>query len=578
MLFVPLWFCTLPAVLSLRCRFFSQNNRPIYECLNVSVFGTEATLSGSVTASGYSRGTILPTVPPGTMTFKIAHTRIKTLVRVGNPEIVTLKLNFCELRAVAADAFAQSTNLKQIDLSHNLLTHFSFDSLAFSPSFSGPPTSGGILQVERLVLAYNRFETIPDLSALHALRDLDISHNQIVRIPDGSLLLPRLEWIDLSHNLLARVQRLQFGGALRIVELDANPWNCDCALRDFVAFQRETLISRSLRCQQPPPLRGMKWDDLALSDFACGPEVRHPLHEVISTTSGDIVTMTCEVAGDPTPTVFWRHNHSTIPLKSDTRTSITAKQHEHATLSGKPTTVHALIINAVTTEDENTYWCVARAGYNMIRKRFDLFVLSPQLEMPSNTDFRDLFNGGAEFSSSKHEEEMPLQDEDGSQERKRDGKEADGVQTVLARQHPVWTVVLISVVVLACILLLAFCIFVFRMHMITPEDRNGDQKRFIVGEQVVTQDGASKHNTTTKGALPIVRLHNVDDGVRTELLNHSAPLEDVTAQRENESTQVVRKDSSEPHCRSRLDEWTPKAPLAQYDTDTSVLPIVQTSL
>uniref|UniRef100_A0A915B1I4 Ig-like domain-containing protein n=1 Tax=Parascaris univalens TaxID=6257 RepID=A0A915B1I4_PARUN len=557
MLFVPLWFCTLPAVLSLRCRFFSQNNRPVYECVNVSAFGTEVQITDIAAAGG--RGVILPIVPPGTMTFKIAHTRIETLARVGNPEIVTLSVNFCELRSVAADAFARSTNLKQIDLSHNLLTHLSFDTIA-SLHPSGPPTHG-VPRVERLILAYNRFETIPDLSLLHTLRDLDLSHNQIMRIPDRSLLLPRLEWIDLSHNSLTRIRRSDFGRAIRIVELNANPWNCDCKLRDFVAFQRETLISRSLRCKEPPPLRGIKWDDLALSDFACGPRIKQPLYEAVNALNGERITLTCEVSGDPTPSVSWKRNDSTISLGSAKWMTVTSKQPQQTFfVDGQPAT-----IDVVDAEDENTYWCVARAGYNTLRKRFDLTLVNSPSEISENTGFHETPHGENELSSSE-DDGLPKKD----REYRIPGGRENEERAMLAERHPIWTLLLISVVALACLLLIAFCVFVFRMQKANYENRNGNRKYFTASDEEVPHSG----QRTSKGAAAILEIQNGESGIHTELLNSEA-IE--RTQKDEENTDLVKSESEELH-RCFLDEWTPKAPLAQYDTDTSVLPIVQTSL
>ncbi|VDK49748.1 unnamed protein product [Anisakis simplex] len=550
MLFVPLWLCTIPAVLSLRCRLFAQNNRPIYECINIS------TASGSVA----SRGVTLPTVPPGTMTFKIVNARVETLESVGNPEIVTFMMNDCRLSAVSTNAFALSTNLKQIDLSHNLLTHSSFD--AFKYHNHSPPLHQ---HIERLILSYNRFEVIPNLSALNALRDLDLSHNQIIRIPDASLLLPKLEWIDLSYNSLTNVRKWQFSNRIRFIELHENPWNCDCALRDFVAFQRETLISRSLRCKQPPPLHGIKWDDLELSDFTCGPEISAPLHEVISASRGELIQMNCEVVGDPIPNVSWITNQSNAPLKWN--------------------------INEVSAEDENTYWCIARAGYGMMRKRFDLTLSSNDIKLPSDADFRDLINENVEFTSLVDDEtdghmSVLSADEnadDGTRNVWMKNDDSDIMLKILLGGHPFLMVILLTVIVLACALLLSFCAFVYRMH--TTSRRNhmlperkcfiANERNLLVQDQNVTTKITTSSSNKCGSSPPLVIINHTDNGIQSGLNNSTLsvqkPITDSNHYDDN-SSEGMQLD------RCHLDEWTPKAPLAQYDRDTSVLPIVQTSL
>lgn len=209
-------------------------------------------------------------------------------------------------------------------------------------------------------------------------------------------------------------------------------------------------------------------------------------------------------------------------------------------------------------EDENTYWCIARAGYNTLRKRFDLTLVNSPLEISKNTDFHGIFHSGNDrFPKDDHEYSI------------RGGKENEE-ETVLAERHPIWTLLLISVVVLACLLLMAFCVFVFRNQKANYENRNANRKHFTASDEEVSHSGQK----TTKGAAPILEIENGDSGIHTELLSSEA-IERI--QKEEENTHLVKSESEELH-RCFLDEWTPKAPLAQYDTDTSVLPIVQTSL
>ncbi|VDM10901.1 unnamed protein product [Wuchereria bancrofti] len=160
-------------------------------------------------------------------------------------------MNFCNLSDISPGAFIFATNLRKLDLSHNLLRTLEFKS--DSPFF-----------IQNLIISYNDFMTIPLLYSLQQLRHLDISHNKIRYLDGYDLLLPKLEVVDLSHNQLHVVKPTNFGNMIRIIELDGCPWRCDCHLRDFIAFQRKTLNAKSSHCYEPAQIHGISWDDLSL--------------------------------------------------------------------------------------------------------------------------------------------------------------------------------------------------------------------------------------------------------------------------------------------------------------------------
>ncbi|MFH4982907.1 hypothetical protein AB6A40_009616 [Gnathostoma spinigerum] len=211
------------------CRLFSLNNRPLYECTNASL-------------------NEIPQIPSGTMTLQMSHNPLRSLALLNNSEIVSLLMQNCQLQRIAPEAFSYAINLRELDLSNNYL-----GVLVFRPTW---------LRIERLNLAHNAFRIVPDLSNLKYLTYVDLSHNAITELPHGHLLLPQLEWIDLSNNALSNIIHSNIPQSTKILELDRNHWNCDCRLREFVRYQRRTLVARSLSCSQPPSLLGVKWDDL----------------------------------------------------------------------------------------------------------------------------------------------------------------------------------------------------------------------------------------------------------------------------------------------------------------------------
>uniref|UniRef100_A0A8C4ULT4 LRRCT domain-containing protein n=1 Tax=Falco tinnunculus TaxID=100819 RepID=A0A8C4ULT4_FALTI len=96
-------------------------------------------------------------------------------------------------------------------------------------------------------------------------RRLELAGNGLRALP-ATLLPAGLEELDLRNNSLQRLaapelRSLEAPGlrGLRLT-LGSNPLSCDCALRPFLAWLRAATTrvpdARSLRCAQPPLLRG----------------------------------------------------------------------------------------------------------------------------------------------------------------------------------------------------------------------------------------------------------------------------------------------------------------------------------
>lgn len=216
------------------CRQFTQNNRRVYECINVTFQN-------------------ISPIPSGTMVLRILHSMIRYLSLLNNTEIVTVIMNFCNLSDISPRAFIFATNLRKLDLSHNLLQTLEFKNDSHSHFF-----------IQNLIISYNNLMAVPLLYSLQQLTHLDLSHNKIRYLAEYNLLLPKLEVVDLSYNQLHVVKPTNFGDMIRIIELDGCPWQCDCHLRDFVAFQRKTLNAKSSRCYEPVQIRDIDWNDLSL--------------------------------------------------------------------------------------------------------------------------------------------------------------------------------------------------------------------------------------------------------------------------------------------------------------------------
>ncbi|CAB3399989.1 unnamed protein product [Caenorhabditis bovis] len=128
-----------------------------------------------------------------------------------------------------------------------------------------------------LILSKNRIRKISMASNIHLLTNLqklDLSHNQIASIEDGSFAnLKQLKDLNLANNKLRHFSSSFLGRSSPIesLQLSGNDIPCDCrisSLVEWLQFNRSRSIDIHL-CSHPDSKAGVPYSDLSLEDLQC---------------------------------------------------------------------------------------------------------------------------------------------------------------------------------------------------------------------------------------------------------------------------------------------------------------------
>jgi len=127
-----------------------------------------------------------------------------------------LDLSECQLMQVpdAVYHLMRHTELKSCDLSGNVITKIP---PKFAVKFS---------LITDLNLSHNQMSKLPDeIADLGSLQRLDISHNAYIALPDAVFRIPKLQQLFANNNHIVdvEVERLEAAPSLETVDLTNNP-------------------------------------------------------------------------------------------------------------------------------------------------------------------------------------------------------------------------------------------------------------------------------------------------------------------------------------------------------------------
>ncbi|XP_022919584.1 leucine-rich repeat-containing protein 20 isoform X2 [Onthophagus taurus] len=157
-----------------------------------------------------------------------------------------LDLSECELMQVpdAVYHLMRHTELKSCDLSGNVITKIP---PKFAVKFS---------LISALNLSHNQMSKLPDeIADLGSLQRLDISHNTFISLPSAIFKAPKLELLNASDNHIADVDVEEIKEAPSLIALDLrnNPLTVRC--HDQIAQITEIQVDLTPRQRED-------WEDL----------------------------------------------------------------------------------------------------------------------------------------------------------------------------------------------------------------------------------------------------------------------------------------------------------------------------
>ena len=172
-----------------------------------------------------------------------------------NLQMVNLHAN--KIDYIGEDAFRGVTNLRQLDLSDNYISTMKSGAIprwVLILNLNGNPLKR---------LEPNNFLSSP------LLRQLLMERCEIEFIHPNALVVG-LQLINLRSNKLTHLNETVFKEQrqLTTLQLEDNPWDCDCNLRRFRDWYYKYDVG-SVKCQSPKGLNGKIWKNLTSFDFLC---------------------------------------------------------------------------------------------------------------------------------------------------------------------------------------------------------------------------------------------------------------------------------------------------------------------
>ncbi|XP_077979274.1 uncharacterized protein LOC144434642 [Glandiceps talaboti] len=291
-----------------------------------------------------------------------------------NLEYLNLESN--RLSTLQSSVFYNLTKLQHLHINHNKLSCLNddlFDGLlnldylylySNQIHYLSEGIFRGLGKLRYLRLYTNSITSLPEniFEGLAELYDLRLHSNTIRTLSEGTFNgLSKLRTLYLYGNHITTLPGSIFNGLnnIYILRMYNNPWSCDCRLKDIRQWLDDNKDSLSLgstimRCEAPDQHAGKDMLSIPLDDLICYPlPVFYTPFKVIKSQEGVIVTLDCDVIGDPTPTKYWITPNGTVVEHDATPPEMCSESNLVQRNDG------SLMIPFVNMDDEGIYTCVA---------------------------------------------------------------------------------------------------------------------------------------------------------------------------------------------------------------------------